>query len=334
MRKILPCLIGKDMNISVALATHNGRAHIEKQLQSLLQQTCLPKEIIISDDGSTDGTCELLEEYSRKSEIIQVINSKRQGINENFQNALSVCSGEYVAFCDQDDIWAKDKLARLSSQFSRKTLLAYGKSILVDADDQQLPGSAEEYVGFHSYREGYLPFYFCFSNCISGHAMMGRKDLIERALPFPTNCMYDQWLALIASAKSEIIHVPEAVTYHRIHSLNAINNQDINRGKKTRRIKLSKYKKYSDHRAKHLTLLQKGLAESEILVPSDREYLSRLFYQVKRGEKRFFDIRLFFLLVRKRHQLFHGNLLRECRNRALGGRYYKFLDFFNFNKVQ
>jgi glycosyltransferase involved in cell wall biosynthesis len=321
------------MNISIALATHNGRPHLEKQIQSLLQQTCMPKEIIISDDGSTDGTCELLEKYCRNSKIIKVVHSERQGINKNFQNAVSICSGEYVAFCDQDDIWAKDKLALLYSQFSEKTLLAYGKSSLIGSDDQLLPGAVEEYVGFRNYRAGHLPFYFYFSNCISGHAMMVRKDLIERALPFPTDCMYDQWLALIASAKSDIIHVPEAVTYHRIHDLNAINNREINREKKSRRRKLSKYQKYSNHRTKHLTLLQKGLAESETLSPSEYEYLSRLFYQIKGAKDRFFDIRLFFLLIQKRRQLFHGNLLRECRNRALGGRYYKLLDFFNFRKA-
>ena len=322
------------MNISIVLATYNGRAHLEKQLQSLLQQTCMPKEIIISDDGSTDGTCELLEKYCRENKIIQVIHSENQGINKNFQNAVSICSGEYIAFCDQDDIWAEDKLARLSSQFSEKILLVYGKSVLIDADDRQLPESFEKYVGFKSYRGGHLPFYFYFSNCISGHAMMVRKDLIEHALPFPESCMYDQWLALIASAKSEIVHVREAVTFHRIHSLNAINNQEINRDKKSRKIKPSKYEKYVDHQAKHLTLLEKGLAESETLSPSDLEYLSRLFDHIKRSEKRFFDLRLFLLLIQKRHQLFHGNMLRECRNRALGGRYYRFLDFFNFRKVQ
>ena len=322
------------MNISIALATHNGLPHLEKQLQSLLQQTYLPKEIIISDDGSTDDTCGLLEKYRRASEIIKIVHSKEQGINKNFQNALSICSGEYVAFCDQDDIWARDKLARLSSRFSENTLLVYGKSILIDADDRQLPEAAEEYVGFHNYRIGHLPFYFYFSNCISGHAMMVRKDLIECALPFPKDCMYDQWLALIASAKSEIIHVPEAITYHRIHGLNSINNREINRRTKSRRTKLSKYKKYAGHRAKHLTLLEKGLAESRTLTPSEHKYISCVFQGIKNSDHRFFDIRLFFLLVQKRHQLFHGNLLRECRNRAIGGRYYKFLDFFSAGKSQ
>jgi hypothetical protein len=141
-------------------------------------------------------------------------------------------------------------------------------------------------------------------------------------------------MALIASAQSEIIHIPEAITYHRIHGLNTINNQEKNREKKNRGVKPSKYKKYAGHRAKHLTLLRKGLAESRTLTLSEHEYLSRVFQRIKNSDHRFFDIRLFFLLVQKRHQLFHGNLLRECRNRAIGGRYYKFLDFFSTDKAQ
>ena len=130
------------------------------------------------------------------------------------------------------------------------------------------------------------------------------------------------------------IHVPEAITYHRIHGLNTINNQEKNREKKNRGVKPSKYKKYAGHRARHLTLLRKGLAESRTLTPSEHEYLSRVFQGIKNSDHRFFDIRLFFLLVQKRHQLFHGNPLRECRNRSIGGRYYKFLDFFSTDKAQ
>lgn len=314
------------MHISIALATHNGRIHLEKQLQSLLQQTYPPREIIISDDGSTDGTLELLDKYCREHSLITVLHSEKKGINNNFENAAAHCGGEYIAFCDQDDIWADDKLAQLVSGFTERVLLTYGVSILIDENDRQLPVSAEEYLGFQNYRTGHLPFFFYFSNCISGHTMMVRKKLVECALPFPDTCMYDQWLALIASVKSEIIHVPEACTFHRIHSFNTINNQEKNRARKKRMEKPLKYEKFSKHRAKHLVMLEKGLLESETLIPAEREDLSRLLHHIRTGDKKFFNIWLYLLLLRRRHQLFHGNQLRECRNRSLGGRYFKLLD--------
>ena len=96
------------MNISIVMATHNGRVHLEKQLQSLLAQTYLPQEIVISDDGSTDGTRELLSQYAGTHRHIHVLYAESQGINNNFQNGVSACKGEYIAFCDQDDVWEKD----------------------------------------------------------------------------------------------------------------------------------------------------------------------------------------------------------------------------------
>jgi len=321
------------MNISIVMATHNGRLHLEKQLQSLLSQTCFPHEIVISDDGSTDGTRELLSQYAGIHRHIQVLYSDNQGINNNFQNGVSVCKGEYIAFCDQDDAWDKDKLAHLAAAFSTNTLLAYGKSVLIDAEDHQSPGLAEEHLGFNTNRKGHLPFYFYFSNCISGHAMMVKRSLLETALPFPEECLYDQWLALIASAKSDIVHVPKAITYHRIHELNTTNNPQRNREQKRKRNKPFKYEKFYRQRQKHLLLLQKGLMEGDTLDQSERNYLGEISRQITRLDKQFFNIKLFLLLYRYRHQLFHGHLFRECRNRSIGGRYFQLLDNLKLKKA-
>ncbi len=317
------------MNISIALATHNGRKYLEKQLDSLLQQTLLPREIVISDDGSTDGTWDLLHQYAQKNNIIKVLQTNSSGINENFQNALSVCRGECIAFCDQDDIWEENKLARISAGFSNGALLAYGKSILIDGDDRPLPVGSEKYLGFDRCPAGHLPYYFIFSNCISGHTIMIRKSLADSALPFPKNCMYDHWLALVASGKSDIVHIQEAITYHRIHSSNATNNQEKNRERKRQQPKSLKQKKFADQRAAILLRFKKALSDGDALSPAERDYLSQLSRQVAQTENSYFRLQLFLLLYRQRHHLFHGNLLRECRNRALGGRYYNFLDSFS-----
>ena len=321
------------MNISIVMATHNGRVHLEKQLQSLLSQTYLPQEIVISDDGSTDGTRELLSQYALEYQSIRVLYSESQGINNNFQNGVSACRGDYIAFCDQDDVWEKDKLAHLVEAFTANTLLAYGKSVLIDADDIPLADSAKEHLGFSSYRQGHLPFYFYFSNCISGHAMMVKQSLMETALPFPQECLYDQWLAVIASTKSEIVHVPKAITFHRIHKLNTINNPQRNREQKSKRKKTLKYEKFSKQRNKHLLLLQEGLMRGNALDQSERNILSEIYQQISKLDKQFFNIKLFLLLYQYRCQLFHGSLLRECRNRSLGGRYFSFLDNLTLRKA-
>lgn len=320
------------MNISIALATHNGRDYIEKQLESLLSQTLVPTEIIVSDDGSTDGTREFLKLYSNKHDCVRILDSREQGINCNFQNAVSACTGDLIAFCDQDDIWSEDKIRTLVSAFSDDVLLAYGPSVLVDETGQQLSISAEDYLGYQRYRDGHQPCFFHFSNCISGHTMLARRSLVELALPFPENCMYDQWLALIASTRSDILHVPQAITYHRIHSSNSTNNRKKNKENKSRRIKPSKFARYQQRQAKDLLLLQRGLAEGNTLTGDERHYLRQLVDQTQFREHQFFNIRMFVLLLQKRQQLFHGKTVRECRNRAIGGKYFKILDRLRFNK--
>ncbi len=314
------------MNISVALATHNGSTHLKEQIESLLKQTLPPMEIIISDDGSTDGTCELLKQYSQNHATIRIIYSQKQGINSNFQNALSACSGDYIALCDQDDIWAIDKLAKLTARCTEKTLLLYSRSILIDGKGKKLQVAAEKYLGFNTCRSGHIPLYFIFSNCVSGHAMMISKKLIACALPFVDNCIYDHWLALIAASKTDIIYVDDAITYHRIHDNNATNNQEKNSAKKRNTIKPSKAKRYDVQQTAFVLRLKKVLSEGSDLSPVEHHYLTRLLNHISRNEYRFFNFRLAFLLLQKHKQLFHGNPLRECRNRALGRKYYRLLD--------
>ena len=315
------------MSISIALATQNGHPFLEKQLQSVLNQTLPPDEIIVSDDGSTDGTVDILNRYCKKHDKIKLIYSKYPGINKNFESALTACSGNFIALCDQDDLWAEDKLSRLAAAFTEGTLLAYGRSTLIDSKDRQLKKPAEDYLGFRRYRTGHQPLYFLFSNCISGHTMMVKKELVETSVPIPDNCMYDHWLALVGASKSDIVHVPEAITYHRIHTSNTVNNQEKNREIKKRRKKLSKYERDHIQRTTLLSHLQRVADEGNRLNNSEREFLSRLLHFVSLAEDQIFSLPLFFLLWGRRHELFNNNLLRECRNRSLGGRYHKFLDF-------
>ena len=158
--------------------------------------------------------------------------------------------------------------------------------------------------------------------------MMVKKELVDSALPVPDNCLYDHWLALTAASKSDIVHVPEAVTYHRIHTANTVNNQDKNREKKRQGKKPSKYKRDNMQRKTLLLRLQQAAHQGKALNSSEREFLSRLLSLVTVAENQIFSLPLFFLLWGRRHELFNDNLLRECRNRSLGGRYHKILDSF------
>ena len=103
-----------ERGISVAMTTYNGQAHLEAQLDSIARQTHPPAELVVCDDVSTDGTIALLKAFARRAPFPVHIhpNPSQLGILENFYHAFSLCSRPFIAYCDQDDVWTPDKLAK------------------------------------------------------------------------------------------------------------------------------------------------------------------------------------------------------------------------------
>lgn len=102
----------KRSNISIAMCTYNGVAFLDQQLKSLTEQTSLPLEVIVCDDGSTDGTLQILKQFAESAPFPVVVRKNEHKLNftGNFFQAASLCTGDYIAFCDQDDIWETCKL--------------------------------------------------------------------------------------------------------------------------------------------------------------------------------------------------------------------------------
>ncbi|MCJ7934333.1 MAG: glycosyltransferase [Chryseobacterium sp.] len=109
------------MTSSVALCTYNGENYIAEQLESILSQTKSVSEIVICDDGSTDGTLKILSEYTAQfPNLIKVYqNPENLGYIANFEKAMNLCSGDIVFLCDQDDRWYKDKTEAITSVFEK-----------------------------------------------------------------------------------------------------------------------------------------------------------------------------------------------------------------------
>lgn len=111
------------MKISVAMATYNGEKYILEQLDSLLNQTLDIDEVIICDDYSKDNTCQIIEKYIKKNRLekrwILYKNNKNKGYANNFYTCMYKTSGDYVFFCDQDDIWNNDKVEIMVNEMKR-----------------------------------------------------------------------------------------------------------------------------------------------------------------------------------------------------------------------
>lgn len=119
------------LSIAVAMATFNGERFLPEQLASLAEQTRLPAEMVVVDDGSTDATVAILEGFASAVPfpVRLLVNEGSGGPGSAFVRALGACTADLVAFCDQDDLWHPDKLARCAAAFDARP----GTSLVVHA---------------------------------------------------------------------------------------------------------------------------------------------------------------------------------------------------------
>ena len=121
--------------ISIAMATYNGELFIREQLDSILTQTLSDWELIVCDDGSTDNTLSILQEYANNDSRIKIYqNETNLGFKRNFEKAIGLCSGECIALCDQDDIWYPNHLEILLNLIGNNSL-SIGNSDIVDTNN-------------------------------------------------------------------------------------------------------------------------------------------------------------------------------------------------------
>lgn len=126
--------------ISVLMATYNGEKYIYKQLESIYRQTRLPDEVVICDDRSTDSTNRIIGEFIKNRHLSNwhhYINKENLGWRENFFCGTSYVSGDIIFFSDQDDIWHKDKIEKMTSLFKEKNMdgLFCARNIIDEKDN-------------------------------------------------------------------------------------------------------------------------------------------------------------------------------------------------------
>ena len=180
----------------------------------MLQQTYSNIEIIVSDDHSTDGTIAILEQYKDDPLFNITFQPINVGSISNFELSTIKANGEFVAFCDQDDIWLPEKIEKLFHAIGNHWMV-YSDSILVNEEGQSLQKNLSQLRRMYS---GADSRGFVFSNVVWGHTMMINRQLLPFLLPIPNGVPHDIWFALKATIFTGIFYLDEPLTLYRQHS--------------------------------------------------------------------------------------------------------------------
>jgi glycosyltransferase involved in cell wall biosynthesis len=208
------------MKISIAMATYNGAKYLQEQLDSFTSQTRLPDELIVCDDGSNDNTTSIIEEFSNSAPFaVRLIkNPKNLGFIKNFEQALSLCSGDLIFFSDQDDVWFPGKIEYVEKAFeeNKGRLLIIHDGKIVDEQLQWHGATKLEQVLSGWSDEQYF---------VTGALSVLHKDLNHYILPFPDGISvgHDVWIHLIAKFLDVRLVIRDTLQLYRRHNSNTSN---------------------------------------------------------------------------------------------------------------
>ena len=209
--------------ISIAMATYNGEKFLEQQLESLSKQTLLPAELVVCDDTSTDATIDIVKRFSQTAPfpVKLVVNEERLGWRRNFLKSASLCISEYIAYCDQDDIWLPEKLATVQSYLEkeRPMLLQHSYRTMDSAGIVSEPITYE-----HLERD--VPWVHSFGlNQVFHKSLVEFFDLWDLSEDhfYPDERMpHDGFAAFLAHLFGKIVTIKEVLLYYRQHGNNTV----------------------------------------------------------------------------------------------------------------
>lgn len=211
--------------VSVCMATYNGERFLREQIDSILIQLASDDELIVSDDGSTDSTLLILDEYKQKDKRIKVLHhvkspdiaEKRYSRNfyyatQNFENALKHAKGDCIFLSDQDDVWLPGKVKKVCEALYDSDLvlhnleLSYGNGFHQPCyDENPLPKN-----WLANLMAKPMPFWGC---CLAF-----KKNLLEYILPFPRKLVaHDYWISCMALKHGKVTYVDNVLLNHRMY---------------------------------------------------------------------------------------------------------------------
>lgn len=211
--------MAKQEKVQILMSTYNGEQYLSEQIESLLRQTYPDFEILIRDDGSTDGTRDLLKKYEKEYRNIQIFLEENKGVTGSFFRLLELSDASYVAFCDQDDVWLEEKIERAVNALKtvKGEALYCGNKMLVDAELKEIGISDTKRM-----RPGFGNALV--ENIATGCTIVMNQKLTEKIKQqIPKHAvLHDWWCYLMAAYYGEVIYDEKPYIYYRQHGDNQV----------------------------------------------------------------------------------------------------------------
>ena len=313
--------MSKKQFLSIAMCTYNGAKYLQEQLDSIANQTRLPDEIVICDDGSTDATVEILEKFKRHAPFsVRIYKNKTNlGPTKNFEKAISLCNGDIIALSDQDDVWMPQKLEKLEKKLNAHSLAGYvfSDALVVDENLHSLGYTMWNKLLFTTsqcklFWQGEQLGVLLKRNVVTGATMAFRSELRDIILSIPIQWIHDAWIALLLSAVGERgILVDEPLIKYRQHPKQVIGGSKITLSAKYRMACNTSRKGYIEE-VKKLNQLYERLDEKNNLGGENKKIIySKIYHLKNRGELYSYNI----TTLKK---------IKIMSSEFVLGRYYKF----------
>lgn len=259
---------GAARSVSVALCTYNGEAYIREQLASIAAQTRPASEVVICDDGSTDATVKVVEEFIAAQPgptVFRIAFTERAGgVRANFARAIGACAGELIALSDQDDVWRQDRLEAATRVLaSRPAVLAVNADARI-VDDEGTPTGdtlldslrvgARERAAIHS---GDAMPVLIRRNVVTGATLIFRRELLTSALPLGEHWVHDEWLAVIAAGLGGLDLIEDQLIDYRVHASNVIGVTEPTLRNRLRQMRVPRADRYETLAARSEELVER-----------------------------------------------------------------------------
>lgn len=214
------------MKVSVAMCTFNGRRFLAPQLESIAIQNRPPDELVVCDDGSSDGCVEIIREFSQRVAFPTrvVVNDKNLGSTKNFEKAISLCQGAIVVLADQDDVWYRHKLDRIEKAFrsSSAIVAAFSDADLIDDDSRPLEMRLWDSFSFDPAKQrrfvsGQALNVLMKHAVVTGATMAFRKESFDLLTPIPENQIHDWWISFLLATCGQFELISEPLMQYRLH---------------------------------------------------------------------------------------------------------------------